>query len=57
MSKARLVTRAAVPLLREGAGIVNVASDTALWGAPRLMAYVASRGRHCHDPINGARTG
>lgn len=27
-----LVTRAAVPLLREGAGIVNVASDTALWG-------------------------
>lgn len=40
-----LVTRAAVPLLCEGAGIVNVASDTALWGAPRLMAYVASKGR------------
>lgn len=40
----RLVTRAAVPLLREGAAIVNVASDTALWGAPRLMAYVASKG-------------
>ena len=39
-----LVTRAAVPLLRKGAGIVNVASDTALWGAPRLMAYVASKG-------------
>lgn len=39
-----LVTRAAVPLLREGTGIVNVASDTALWGAPRLMAYVASKG-------------
>lgn len=39
-----LVTRAAVPLLREGSGIVNVASDTALWGAPRLMAYVASKG-------------
>lgn len=39
-----LVTRAAVPLLRDGAGIVNVASDTALWGAPRLMAYVASKG-------------
>ena len=39
-----LVTRAAVPLLREGAAIVNVASDTALWGAPRLMAYVASKG-------------
>ena len=38
------MTRAAVPLLCEGAGIVNVASDTALWGAPRLMAYVASKG-------------
>ena len=24
--------------------IVNIASDTALWGAPRLMAYVASKG-------------
>lgn len=24
--------------------VVNVASDTALWGAPRLMAYVASKG-------------
>ncbi len=24
--------------------IVNVASDTALWGAPHLMAYVASKG-------------
>jgi len=24
--------------------IVNLASDTALWGAPRLMAYVASKG-------------
>ncbi|HDH0698194.1 TPA: SDR family oxidoreductase [Klebsiella aerogenes] len=39
-----LVTRAAVPLLREGSAIVNVASDTALWGAPWLMAYVASKG-------------
>ncbi|MDU4289441.1 SDR family oxidoreductase [Mixta calida] len=39
-----LVTRAAVPLMRPGSGIVNVASDTALWGAPRLMAYVASKG-------------
>ncbi len=39
-----LTTRAAVPLLREGGSIVNVASDTALWGAPRLMAYVASKG-------------
>lgn len=24
--------------------IVNLASDTAMWGAPRLMAYVASKG-------------
>ncbi|MFM8546864.1 MAG: SDR family oxidoreductase [Betaproteobacteria bacterium] len=24
--------------------IINIASDTALWGAPRLMAYVASKG-------------
>ena len=24
--------------------IVNVASDTALWGAPRLLHYVASKG-------------
>lgn len=41
-----LVTRAAVPLLAEArrGKVVNVASDTALWGAPRLMAYVASKG-------------
>ncbi|QHM74283.1 Pyridoxal 4-dehydrogenase [Mixta theicola] len=39
-----LVTRAAVPLMPPGSGIVNLASDTALWGAPRLMAYVASKG-------------
>jgi NAD(P)-dependent dehydrogenase (short-subunit alcohol dehydrogenase family) len=41
-----LVTRALAPLLvRSGTGrIVNVASDTALWGAPRLLAYVASKG-------------
>ncbi len=39
-----LVTRAAVGLLNDGGSIVNVASDTALWGAPRLMAYVASKG-------------
>ncbi|WP_431024857.1 SDR family oxidoreductase [Halomonas sp. H5] len=40
------MTRAARPLLaraRRGK-VVNVASDTALWGAPRLMAYVASKG-------------
>ena len=41
-----LVTRALAPLLEKSARgrIVNVASDTALWGAPRLLAYVASKG-------------
>jgi NAD(P)-dependent dehydrogenase (short-subunit alcohol dehydrogenase family) len=41
-----LVTRALAPLLvASGSGrIVNVASDTALWGAPRLLSYVASKG-------------
>jgi NAD(P)-dependent dehydrogenase (short-subunit alcohol dehydrogenase family) len=24
--------------------VVNIASDTALWGAPKLLAYVASKG-------------
>ncbi len=32
-------------LKKSGVGrIVNIASDTALWGAPKLMAYVASKG-------------
>ncbi|MGE0745223.1 MAG: SDR family oxidoreductase [Rhodospirillales bacterium] len=41
-----LAARACAPhLRRSGAGkIVNVASDTALWGAPRLLHYVASKG-------------
>lgn len=41
-----LMSRAAVPHLAEtGNGkIVNLASDTALWGAPNLMHYVASKG-------------
>lgn len=41
-----LMTRALVPLLAAGGGgrIVNIASDTALWGAPRLLAYVSSKG-------------
>ncbi|MDI9333255.1 MAG: SDR family oxidoreductase [Cytophagales bacterium] len=45
-----LTTVAAKPYLvsasaQQGHGrIVNVASDTALWGAPNLMAYVASKG-------------
>ena len=41
-----LMTRALAPLLEKGREprIVNIASDTALWGAPRLLAYVASKG-------------
>lgn len=41
-----LCTQAAWPYLAaSGSGrVVNLASDTALWGAPRLMAYVASKG-------------
>ncbi len=41
-----LMTRAAAPMLRaSGSGrVVNVASDTALWGAPMLLPYVASKG-------------
>ncbi|MGH7126664.1 MAG: SDR family oxidoreductase [Stellaceae bacterium] len=41
-----LVTRALAPMFPEGGHgrIVNLASDTALWGAPRLLAYVASKG-------------
>lgn len=41
-----LVTRSLLPLFPTGGHgrIVNIASDTALWGAPRLLAYVASKG-------------
>ena len=41
-----LMSQALVPYLKQsGQGrIVNIASDTALWGAPRLMAYTASKG-------------
>jgi NAD(P)-dependent dehydrogenase (short-subunit alcohol dehydrogenase family) len=41
-----LAIRALVPLMKErGKGkIVNLASDTALWGAPVLLHYVASKG-------------
>jgi NAD(P)-dependent dehydrogenase (short-subunit alcohol dehydrogenase family) len=41
-----LMTRACLPLLEKGGHgrIVNLASDTALWGAPRLLAYVSSKG-------------
>ena len=41
-----LMTRAMAPLLLAGGTgrIVNIASDTALWGPPRLLAYVTSKG-------------
>lgn len=41
-----LMTRACLPLLRKSSSgkVVNLASDTALWGAPKLMHYVASKG-------------
>jgi NAD(P)-dependent dehydrogenase (short-subunit alcohol dehydrogenase family) len=42
-----LAVKACAPLLRKGvngARVVNIASDTALWGAPRLLHYVSSKG-------------
>jgi NAD(P)-dependent dehydrogenase (short-subunit alcohol dehydrogenase family) len=41
-----LMSTACLPhLTASGRGaIVNIASDTALWGAPKLLAYVASKG-------------
>lgn len=41
-----LMSRACHAALRDSrrGAIVNLASDTALWGAPRLLAYVASKG-------------
>jgi NAD(P)-dependent dehydrogenase (short-subunit alcohol dehydrogenase family) len=42
-----LAVKECAPLLRRGvsgARVVNIASDTALWGAPRLLHYVASKG-------------
>ena len=41
-----LMTRVCAPMLRaSGSGrIVNVASDTAIWGAPNLLSYTASKG-------------
>ena len=41
-----LVIRALAPMLiQSGTGrVVNLASDTALWGAPRLLSYIASKG-------------
>ncbi|MDX1368631.1 SDR family oxidoreductase [Pseudomonas sp.] len=41
-----LMTRACLPALRESdcGSVVNLASDTSLWGAPNLLAYSASKG-------------
>jgi NAD(P)-dependent dehydrogenase (short-subunit alcohol dehydrogenase family) len=39
-----LMVKALAPLMRDGGGIVNLASDTALWGAPKLLHYVGSKG-------------
>lgn len=39
-----LIMRGLSPLLSNTARVVNLASDTALWGAPNLMAYTASKG-------------
>lgn len=41
-----LIIKALAPLLRksDSGRIVNLASDTALWGAPNLLSYVASKG-------------
>ena len=40
-----LMTKACLPLLSSSRGkVVNIASDTALWGAPRLLAYLSSKG-------------
>lgn len=40
------MTTHCLPYLRKSAGgaVVNLASDTPLWGAPKLLAYVASKG-------------
>ena len=41
-----LMTRACLPAMRRSGhgAVVNLASDTPLWGAPNLLAYVASKG-------------
>lgn len=41
-----LMTKACLPALKKSSSgrIVNLASDTAMWGAPKLMHYVASKG-------------
>jgi NAD(P)-dependent dehydrogenase (short-subunit alcohol dehydrogenase family) len=41
-----LTTVAATPYLKasQHGRVVNISSDTSLWGAPKLMAYIASKG-------------
>lgn len=40
-----LMTRAVLPQLKRAKGrVVNIASDTAMWGAPKLLAYISSKG-------------
>ena len=41
-----LMSKSVIPYLakNKSSKIVNIASDTAMWGAPKLMAYVASKG-------------
>jgi len=40
-----LMTRACLPHLKKTRGrVVNIASDTAMWGAPKLLAYISSKG-------------
>lgn len=39
-----LIMKGLSPFLSSCARIVNLASDTALWGAPNLLAYTASKG-------------
>ena len=44
LTAAFLMTRAAVPLMREGAAIVNMASTRAFMSEPETEAYAASKG-------------
>ena len=40
-----LMTKACLPHLKRNRGrVVNLASDTAMWGAPKLLAYISSKG-------------
>jgi len=39
-----LMVKHLAPLIADGGAIVNLASDTALWGARRLLHYVGSKG-------------